>query len=191
MQSAAIVGQRRTATVVARILIALSALPAYVFILHWCAPLTTKAINSQTQTLGPALADIALWGTATTVGFGLFGVLATLRFPNRHAVVHFVPLGLIMIGAMGGAFVVSMLAQGAASLPDSPAAAPPTLAAMLHRWAPYLFMPVTILILANTFIQRLSADPGHGRWRWIGLCVGTLPFLVVTLLLTVTVFADS
>jgi hypothetical protein len=160
MQSGAIVGQRRTATVVARILIALFALPAYVFILHWCAPLTTKAINSQTQTLGPALADIALWGTATAVGFGLFGVLATLRFPNRYAVVHFVPLGLIMIGAIGGAFVVFMLAQGAASLPDSPADAPRTLAAMLHRWTPYLFMPVTILILANTFVQRLSADPG-------------------------------
>lgn len=104
------------------------------------------------------------------MGFGLFGWLVALPFPDGRPAVHALPLVALLAIVLLGMLIVFLLSQG------SPGQS---------SWVPYLFMPVTSLIIVNTLLQRLSTTQQNRKWRWIGLGLGTLPFLVVTILLGV------
>lgn len=185
MHSVSTAPARRARRHLTRVGIALVVLPAYIFILHWCVPLTTNAMANGDDTFGSSLADVAIWGAVATIGFGLFGLLVTHYFADGRPAVHALPLGLLLVIVTLGMLLVFILAQGAAGQPASGYVPDPSLAALLrlNTWVPYLFMPVTFLIITNMLLQRLSGNPTHRKWRRFGLVLGALPFLIATVLM--------
>lgn len=161
----------------------------YISLLHEFAFLSAGALAVQThETVGAGLIGVAIWGIVTMVGFGMFGFLVTLHFPNGRAVVPSWSLVCLMIVVLVGLLLVIGLYQMATGGPTEPFFhLDSSLATSLSvgRWLPYLFMPVTLLIGVNALLQRLSSRPSSAIWKWIGTGIGVAPFLGTAVLLMI------
>jgi hypothetical protein len=176
-----------------RTLIGLALLPAYVLLLHHFAYLSTDAVQTRTQEIGAAAGDAVLWGGVAMAGFGLLGILVTVYFPNGRPVVPAWSLAILMLLALAGIWLVTLLSIGAANLPDSPPPpVDPTLAQRLHirRWVIDLYLPVTLLVTCMALIQRVTVRPEHRLWPWIGFTLGAAPFFATTLLLVIAISSE-
>lgn len=162
---------------------------AYVLLLHNFAFLSTDAIQIQDQSFGQAKYDIFLWGIIAMSGFGLFGVLVTLRFPNGRGVVPAWSLVFLSILVSLGMVVLFILGQGS-SIPNladtSEFSSKPGILAV-KNWMKDLYLPVTLLICLSGIVQRTSRRPHRGIWQWIGFAIGVVPYLVATVLLMLSV----
>ena len=171
----------------ARSIIGVAVPIAYIFLLHEFSFLSSDVVRGD-ETAGAAIIGVSVWGIVTMVGFGLFGFLVTLHFPNGRPVIPSWSLVCLMTVVLVGLLLVIGLNQSPSGVPA--AASPPhdsSLAGSLsvRRWLPYLFMPVTLLIGINALLQRLSPRTSSGIWKWAGTAIGVLPFLGTTILLII------
>jgi hypothetical protein len=183
----------RRSSIWAKTLIGLALLPAYVLLLHHFVYLSTDAVQTHSQEFGAALGDAVLWGSAAMAGFGLLGILVTVNFPNRRPVVPAWSFAILMLLALAGIWIVTLLSISAASLADSlPPPVGPTREQRLHirRWVIDLYLPVTLLVTLMALIQRVTARPEHRQWPWIGFALGAAPFFVTTVLLVVAISSE-
>ncbi|MEV7648354.1 hypothetical protein [Arthrobacter sp. NPDC089319] len=167
-----------------RTAIGLALVPAYVLLLHRFAYLSENAIRTDSQTIGAAVGDVALWGAASMAGFGLFGILAALYFPNGRAVVPAWALVLLLLLVVPAIWLLAALTQAAMTLPDVPVH--PSVGTLVSD----MYLPVTLLVTIVALVQRMTQQPEHRRWRWTALTLGVVPFLAVTILQVVVIAAD-
>jgi hypothetical protein len=104
-------------------------------------------------------------------GFALLGILVTAYFPNSRPAVPAWSVVILVLIVMADIWLVIILGIGVANL---------------H----HMYAPVTLVLLCAALAQRMTANPEHRRWPWIGFTLGAAPYLAATLL-QVTAFSSK